>query len=338
MKQPRPHIKRHIRDPLAQWPAHVSLALSGPLGVGKRTLGQKLPQTRVEIAHRRGAPPSPHRSIRLHPLTVRELGLQETGQFMTLMGRGGFPAQIWAGSEGDLAKTVPKHMDELIQSLWGMDPPSSRRGAPAKRPRDPRALMRDLMARIGQPLSIHAMASAFGVSHSTMKRWIEELEHHHGLFRLKPFADQQARAVFRPIKKDQKAYPYDWSLGCNNQARLEALVAVHLLAWVESGEDLFGRRLTLHYLRDCDQREVDFLISDNDKPILLVQCEPSIARPSPHLVYFQKKFPTAQAWHLSLEHSRCTETLGSVKMAHPLDFLMTLDHEHSRQVSPDHLE
>ena len=338
MKQARPHIKRHVRDPLTEWPADVPLSLCGPLGVGKRTLGQKIPQNGVEIMHRRGTPASPHRSIRLHPLTVGELGLQDKGQFLTLMGLGGFPDAIWRASETDRPESLPGHLDELIASVWSTKPVHGRRGAPAKKPGDPRALLHHLMARIGQPLSIHAMATGFGVSHPTMKRWINELEDHHGVFRLHPLANQIKEPNFRPIKKDQKAYPYDWSLGLNNHARLEALVAVHLLAWVETGVDLFDKPLTLHYLRDCDQREVDFVISNNGEPILLVQCEPSIARPSPHLVYFQKKFPTAQAWHLSLEHPRSPQTLGSVRMAHPLDFLMTLDLGHSRQLSPDPIE
>jgi len=338
MKQPRPHIKRHIRDPLAQWPADVSLTLCGPVGVGKRTLGQKLPQTRVEISERRISAGSPHRSIRLHPLTVGELGLKDTSQFMSLMGRGGFPESIWQASKTDRPDRLPGHIDELIGSLWATQPPNGMRGAPAKRPNDPQALLKEMIARIGQPLSIHAMASTFGVSQPTMKRWIDELEDHHGLFRLKPFSNPPKQAHFRPIKKDQKAYPYDWSLGINNHARLEALVAVHLLAWVQTGVDVFSRPLTLHYLRDCDQREVDFVVLEDGAPILLVQCEPSIARPSPHLVYFQKKFPRAQAWHLSLEQSRFTQTVGSVTMAHPLDFLMRLDLGHSRQISSDPLE
>lgn len=337
MKHPRPHIKRHIRDPLARWPKQVPVALCGPVGVGKRTLGQKLPQTHIETTHRRVRPIRPQRSIRLHPLTVTELGLKHTEQFITLMGRGGFPERIWPTPDTE-PSTTPQHLNDLLSRVWRRKTSTRQRGAPTKTPDDPRAFLDALMRRIGQPLSTHSLASAFGVSHPTMARWIDELEDHHGLFRLKPLSTSTQPLNFRPIKKDQKSYPYDWSLGSNNPARLEALVAVHLLAWVETGVDVFDRPLTLHYLRDCDQREVDFVVLDSGVPILLVQCEPSIARPSPHLVYFQKKCPKAQAWHLSLEQPRSTQTVGSVIMAHPLDFLQRLDLGHSRQISPNPLE
>lgn len=335
MKQPQPHIKRALRDRLAQWPNDRRLHLTGPVGVGKRTLRQKLGQTQVEISHRKSGLTPSHQTIRLHPLTVRELGLQQHSQLMTLMARGGFPASVWRASDAQAADGMPEHLRGLMGHVWAAQEPQ--RGAPAKAPQDPEALLQGLMAGIGQPLSIHALATTWGVSDPTMKRWIEQLEDHHALFRLKPLVCPPQGPRFRPIKKDQKAYPYDWSQGPNNLARLEALVAVHLLHWVETQVDLFGRPLSLSYFRDCDQREVDFVVSENEAPILLVQCEPSVTRPSPHLAYLQKKFPKAKAWHLSLEQSleqsRPPEAVGAIHMAHPLDFLMALDLGPSRHGS-----
>lgn len=338
MKQPQPHIKRALRDTLAHWPADRPLQLTGPVGVGKRTLRQRLAQTHVEISHRQGGLKPNHKPIRIHPLTVRELGLQQHSQLITLMARGGFPEFIWQTSETNTSDHLPKHLDGLVENVWGSQALNRQRGAPAKAPKDPQALLNNLMTSTGQPLSIHAIASAWGVSDPTMKRWIGQLEDHHALFRLKPLPSPTdgpgfRPPRFRPIKKDQKAYPYDWSLAKNNHARLEALVAGHLLHWVESQVDLFDRPLSLSYFRDCDQREVDFVVCEDGAPLLLVQCEPSIARPCPHLAYLEKKFPNVQAWHLSLEQSRSPQAFGAIHMAHPLDFLMELDLAHSWHTS-----
>lgn len=330
MKPPQPHIKRALRDRLADWPANRPLQLIGPVGVGKRTLRQKLAQTHVEISHLQSGLKPHHKTIRIHPLTVIELGLQQHSQLITLMARGGFPESIWQASETNPCDGLPKHLCDLVDDMWGAQAPSRERGAPTKAPKDPEALLNTLMTRTGQPLSIHAIASAWGVSDPTMKRWIAQLEDHHTLFRLKPLMCPPQGPRFRPIKKDQKAYPYDWSLAKNNHARLEALVAGHLLHWVESQVDVWGRPLSLSYFRDCDQREVDFVVCEDKAPILLVQCEPSVARPSAHLAYLQKKFPDARAWHLSLEQARSPRAMGAIHMAHPLDFLLELDLAHSR--------
>ncbi len=345
MKPASPHIKRRLSELLAQWPTDRPLQLIGPMGVGKRTLQQKLAPKVVQVSHVR-APTEPahqitHPPIRLHPLTVRELGLHQRSQLMTLMARGGFPETIWRQSETEMGTSMPNHLRGLMVDLWGAEPRQSdqadqanqtSRGAPTKTPNDPAAFLATLMASVGQPLSIHALATFWGVSDATMRRWIDQLEAHHALFRLKPLACPPEGPKFRPIKKDQKAYPYDWSQAPTNLARLEALVAGHLLHWVEAQVDLFDRQLGLHYFRDCDQREIDFVVCENQVPILLAQCEPAITRPSSDLVYLQKKFPQAQAWHLSLEHAKPPQKIGAAYMAHPLDFLKGLEVAHSQRM------
>ena len=56
-------------------------------------------------------------------------------------------------------------------------------------------------------------------------------------------------------------------------ARFENLVACHLLKWVHFEQDTQGRDLELRYFRDIDGREVDFVVVDGRRPVLLAECK-----------------------------------------------------------------
>jgi hypothetical protein len=73
------------------------------------------------------------------------------------------------------------------------------------------------------------------------------------------------------VKKEQKHYHFDWSVVPEEPARFENLLASHLLKWVHFEQDTQGRDLELRYFRDTDGREVDFVVIERRKPILLVQ-------------------------------------------------------------------
>ena len=85
-------------------------------------------------------------------------------------------------------------------------------------------------------------------------------------------------------------------------ARRENFVASHLLKavhfWTDAGLGDFG----LHYLRDKMQREVDFLVSKDGKPFMLVECKSSGKEPlSPALVYFKKTLDVPFAWQVCFD-------------------------------------
>ena len=55
--------------------------------------------------------------------------------------------------------------------------------------------------------------------------------------------------------------------------RFENLVASHLLKWVHFEQDAKGREVELAYFRDIDGREVDFVITEDRRPVRLVECK-----------------------------------------------------------------
>jgi len=66
------------------------------------------------------------------------------------------------------------------------------------------------------------------------------------------------------------------------------MIASHLLKsvhyWTDSG---FGD-FDLHYLRDKEKREVDFLVTRDEKPFILVEAKKSEKNLSRDLYYFQE--------------------------------------------------
>ncbi|HWM93853.1 MAG TPA: DUF4143 domain-containing protein [Thermoanaerobaculia bacterium] len=128
-----------------------------------------------------------------------------------------------------------------------------------------------------------------------MSSWVQILERLFALFRLAPFGSPGIRAV----KKEQKHYHYDWTLVPGEPARFENLVASHLLKWVQFQQDTQGRDLELRYFRDVDRREVDFVITEQRKPLVLVECKQSDTEIDGALRYLKTRFPECEAWQIS---------------------------------------
>jgi len=312
--QPRGHIKRALRNRLDALAAHAPVELVGPRGVGKRTLARHHRHGPIRTAEQR--PPAldakTHR-IRVHPLTVQELGLTTPRDFDTLLQRGGFPAELWFDRP---SSALPGHLIGLFSDLSALSGPFAADGA--------RELWAGLMASVGRPLSVRALARALMADERRVGKSVDMLDTHHALFRLNPLPALADGPRFRALKKGQKHYPYDWSQPHHHHGQIEALVGNHLLQWVESGRDWGERDHSLMYFRDCDQREVDFVVVSGETPTWLIQVDPLADAPNRDLAYLARKFPKAQAWHLSVNGPLTPRTEKGITMAHPLPFLASL--------------
>lgn len=126
-----------------------------------------------------------------------------------------------------------------------------------------------LPERAGNTLSIQSLQEDLEVSFDTVKRWISYLKELFYLFEVKPYA----HSIPRTLKKEGKLYLWDWSEVEAEGSRFENLVACHLLKavhfWTDTGEGTFD----LHYLKDKERREVDFLVTRDRKPWLAVEAK-----------------------------------------------------------------
>ncbi len=153
-------------------------------------------------------------------------------------------------------------------------------------------MLSDLLPlKVGSLLSANSLREDLDLSHRTVSHWLDILETFHSHFRIYPFTQK----YFRSIKKAPKLYLWDWSEVPNEANRFENLVASHLLKYVSWLHDREGHRAKLYYLRDIDQREVDFLVTVDEKPWFALEVKTQEETVSPHLRYFKEnlKIPFA---------------------------------------------
>ena len=173
---------------------------------------------------------------------------------------------------------------------------------------------------VGSPLSINALREDLHVSHKTVANWLDVLERIYAIFRISPFGSPKIRAV----KKEQKHYHFDWPLITEPSFRFENMVASHLLKWIQFKQDAEGKILELRYFRDIDKREVDFIITENKKPIWAVECKLSDAEISSGLKYFKVRFPACEAWQISMRGQKDYVSGDGIRVTHAVQFLKNL--------------
>ncbi len=251
--------------------------------------------------------------LRLHPLSVAELRIDTKGDFDDLLELGGFPEPFFLGKAIEAKRWSREYRQRLIQDdLTALE--SIRDLGNLE------LLMLRLPDLVGSPLSVNALREDLGVSHKTVAHWLDVFANLYAIFRVSPFGSPSIRAV----KKEQKHYHFDWTLVTDPGARFENMVACHLLKWVQFEQDTKARELELRYFRDIDGREVDFVVTDNGKPIYAIECKSGIKDINPALRYFKAKFPDCTAWQVSATEGSAYINRDGVKYSHALELLKGL--------------
>ncbi|MBI4687040.1 MAG: ATP-binding protein [Nitrospirae bacterium] len=147
-------------------------------------------------------------------------------------------------------------------------------------------LLSDILpAKVGSLLSLNVIREDIEVSHRAVTHWMDILEAFYYHFRIYPYATKKIRS----LKKEPKLYLWDWSEVEDDAARFENLIASHLLKFVHFIIDHEGHKAELYYLRDVDKREVDFLVTINNKPWFAVEVKLNDTSLSPGLLYFKDR-------------------------------------------------
>jgi len=164
-------------------------------------------------------------------------------------------------------------------------------------------LMLLLPDRIGSLFSFNSLAEDIRVSPITIKNWMAIFERLFFLFQIKPFTPN----ITRSLHKQPKYFFYDWSQIKDEGSRFENLVAEHLWKAVQVWTDLGWADLALHFIRDRDRREVDFLVTRDGKPWFLVEVKLSEVRPADTLDYFCNRLQVP-GLQLVLTENVCRQT------------------------------
>jgi predicted AAA+ superfamily ATPase len=147
-------------------------------------------------------------------------------------------------------------------------------------------LMLLLPGRVGSVLSVNSLREDLQVAYNTVRSWLETFERLYITFSLSPWTQKIARS----IHKERKLYLWDWSQIKDEGARFENLVASHLWKAVHLWRDLGMGDFGLWFVRDRDRREVDFLITKDRAPWLLIEAKLSETQLSESLEYYADRF------------------------------------------------
>jgi predicted AAA+ superfamily ATPase len=246
---------------------------------------------------------------RLHPFTLSELlGLEFGGSWSEipelpaqvpvasqsalgdLLALGGFPEPLFSASQrfanrwrlGYATRLVREEIRDLenIRDLDRME-----------------MIFVRLTKTVGSVLSLNSLREDLEVAFGTVKLWVEVFERIYGVFRIAPFGAPRIKAV----KKENKLYLWDWPRVESDGARLENLVALHLLRLQHWVEDVEGERLELRYFRDTVGHEVDFIVLRKGKPWMAIEVKKSEQGLDPNLKYFLERVKVPYAFQIHQE-------------------------------------
>jgi predicted AAA+ superfamily ATPase len=181
----------------------------------------------------------------------------------------------------------------------------------------------DLLAeRVGSAISFASLARDLQVSPHTVKHWIQILENLFVIFVVPPFTTKIAKSIL----KEPKIYFYDIGrVPEGTGARLENLVAIHLLKRASFLADTEGEKTLLRYVRDKERREVDFVTVLNGKPEWLVEVKTSDEAVSKSLEYFNSKLAVKQTFQVVLNGPRERDTPEGIQVRSVAKFLAGLE-------------
>ncbi len=151
-----------------------------------------------------------------------------------------------------------------------------------------------LPERVGSPLSLNKLKSILGCAHASIKNWLEALKKVYLVFDIAPYA----ASLTRSVRKEHKYYFWDWGLLEDSGKRFENFIAVQLQRAVSAWNEWGKGDYQLMYVRTKDGREVDFIITEKDKPYLLIECKMNEKNLAPNLKYFKNRMKVPIAFQV----------------------------------------
>jgi len=199
-------------------------------------------------------------------------------EFETLLRFGGFPEPLFRAEERLLRRWHNEKIERMVREDI----------TEVEQIRDlgHMKLLSDMLpGRVGSLLSVNALREELEVSHRAVSSWLNILEAFYYHFEIHPYIGK----ALRSIKKQPKLYLWDWSEVEDPSARFENLVAAHLLKTCHYLHDREGYKTALHFLRNVDKKEVDFLVTVDQKPWFAVEAKLSERAISPALYYYKER-------------------------------------------------
>ncbi|MCK5519676.1 MAG: ATP-binding protein [Candidatus Marinimicrobia bacterium] len=228
-------------------------------------------------------------NYRLHPLSIAEIqntNLRESeiklpskvtrDTLKHFLEFGGFPEPFLKGNKRFYNKWRSLRTEQLIYE-------DLREFSNIKEIASIEILAEIMRHQAGQLVNYSSISKDLNNSVDTVKRWFTLLERLYYSFTIRPYFSN----IPKSLRKQPKVYLWDWSYVADEGAKRENMIASHLLKAVHFWTDNGLGSYNLYFLRDKVKREVDFLVTKNEKPWILVEVKSSERKSlSPHLNYF----------------------------------------------------
>lgn len=176
-----------------------------------------------------------------------------------------------------------------------------------------------LPTKVSSLLSINSLREDLQVAHKTLVNYLNILEFFYFHCRIFPFA----KSNIRSLRKMSKLYLWDWSVVANEGAKFENCMAMHLLKLTHYLQNAQGYKIQLHYLKDAEGREVDFLVAVDGQPWFAVETKYDKEKISPHLLYFARKLKIPYLYQV-IREPEVDYWQGKVRVISAEKFLMGL--------------
>jgi predicted AAA+ superfamily ATPase len=201
-----------------------------------------------------------HFQFRLHPVDLKEAmafsGLDRNESFDRLMSVGGFPEPFLKGTRQFYNRWKQSHIDLILKE-------DLRTLTAIRDIQSIETMIELLRSRVGSPVSASSLARDLQKSPVTVQNWLKLMEDLYVIFRVSPYHRNIARALL----KEPKYYFYDNAMVQGTRGvKLENLVACALLKEIHRCQDVQGEEFDLHYIRNKEGHEIDFLITGDKQP------------------------------------------------------------------------
>lgn len=207
----------------------------------------------------------------------------------------GFPEPFFKSSESFFRRWQAQHKELLIRE--------DLRDLSNVQSLDKIEILLELLGNnVTNIISYNSLARDLEADHKSVKQWISQLEKIMLTFVIQPWSNK----IQRSIRKNPKVYFYDWSTSSNKGYKFENFIACHLYKATTLWNDRFGHSFGLFFIRSYSGEEIDFCITLNKKPWLLIEVKNGYPEVSPALKEYLKilKIPCVivtneENWNLS---------------------------------------
>ncbi|MEI8025656.1 MAG: AAA family ATPase [Pseudomonadota bacterium] len=253
---------------------------------------------------------------RLHPMGFDEVppNLSPEECLHRLMTLGGFPEPFLGGDEREARRWRRERLQRVLRDDV-RDLESVRDISTLE------LFVAALRTRVGGIVTLANIAQDLQVAPKTLKAWLQVLERMYVVFSIYPYTTGLPRSLLKP----PKVFFYDnGDVDGEKGARFENLVATQLLKRYQFLEDRDGYEYRIHYLRDKEKREVDFLVLKDGKPHLLVEAKWNDSEISPTLAYYAKHLKPKHIVQVVGELSQSYQK-NDIKVVSASQYFSTLD-------------